>query len=148
MLKKKTMIFTVLVTVSLIINLLLICVTGYQHQKIQQYQPETLLAIPENATYSENQGIISDKYKIFAIYRNVPSDEIVYEFYNSQSLISYGVCEEKELGIVELQEKETGKRWGYAILQGDRFSLMTEEGVMTLYRGKEDIALISGKVPE
>lgn len=146
--RKTTNLLVVLFCLAVIFGLVMVCVVAWQQNKIKAYQPEKLLALPEKATYCENKGFISDKYKIFAIYREVLENDIAYEFYNANGVISYGVCKEKELGVVELIEKTSGERFGYAFLQGDRLSLLTEEDVLVLYRGKQDIALISGKVPE
>ena len=128
-------------------SLVMVCVVAWQQWRIKAYQAETLLALPEKATYCENKEVISDKYKILAVYRSVSANETVYEFYNSHGVISYGVCKETELGVVELIEKTNGERFGYAFLQGDRLSLVTED-VLVLYRGKQDLALVSGRVPE
>lgn len=133
-----------IVLVLLIFALLMVFMLDWEKRKIG----EDLLVLPEKATYCENEGIISDKYKILAVYPSAPENETIYEFYNFEGIISYGVCREKELGVVELIEKETGVRFGYVFLQGDRLSLMTEEDVLVLYRGRRDIALMSGKVSE
>ena len=133
--------------ISIVLNLVFLCILGYQNNRIEMYRAEQYLAL-SRSTYCENPNSVNDSYKILAFYENLSRTGMRYEFYNSSGIISSGFYKEKETGVGELIEEDTSERFAYVFLQGDRLSIVDEDGYLVMYCHNKEYALVFGEIIE
>lgn len=142
--KKSNKMMTGALIISIVLNLVFLCIMGYQKNKVEMYQAEQFLAI-SRSTYCENPNAVNDAYRILAFYENPSGTGMRYEFYDSSGIISSGFYKEKETGVGELFEEDASKRFAYVFLQGDRLSLVHKDGYLMMYCHNKEYALVFGE---